>query len=177
MTTTPGSPAAGRSIWRTAALAGVAAAVATTLIGAAAKAADVPLLVGELEVQVPAFAMFTLVGAALGGLLASQIAKRSSRPRRTFVTATVVLTALSFVPDLTADATTAPKATLVAAHVAAAAVIIPALVAFVWELWRPREEMVRASDVFGERVAVPDDADPQTRMLAFMGRDRGWAGG
>jgi hypothetical protein len=41
----------------------------------------------------------------------------------------VVLTALSFVPDLTADATTATKVTLVAAHVATAAVIIPALAA------------------------------------------------
>ena len=128
-TTITGSATAGRSIWRTAAIAGVAAAVATTVIGAAAKAADVPLLVGELEVQVPAFAMFTLIGAALGGLLASQIAKRSSQPRRTFVTATVVLTALSFVPDLTADATTATKLTLIGARLLAAAIIIPALAA------------------------------------------------
>jgi hypothetical protein len=71
-TITTGSAAAGRSIRRTAAIAGVAAAVATTVIGAAAKAADVPLLVGELEVQVSAFAMFTLIGAALGGLLAAR---------------------------------------------------------------------------------------------------------
>ena len=128
-TSTTGSATAGRSIWRTAAIAGVAAAVATTVIGAAAEAADVPLLVGELEVHVPAFAMFTIIGAALGGLLASQIAKRSSQPRRTFVTATVVLTALSVLPDLTADATTATKITLVGAHLVAAAVIIPALAA------------------------------------------------
>jgi hypothetical protein len=128
-TTTTGSATAGRSIWRTAAIAGVAAAVATTVIGAAAKAADVPLLVGELEVQVPAFAMFTLIAAALGGLLASQIAKRSNQPRRTFVIATVVLTALSFLPDLTADATTATKVTRIAAPVVAAAGIIPALAA------------------------------------------------
>lgn len=53
----------------------------------------------------------------------------------------------------------------------------PDLVAFVWELWRPREELVRGSGLFGERVAVPDDADLQTRMLAFMGRDRGWTSG
>jgi uncharacterized protein (TIGR03086 family) len=55
--------------------------------------------------------------------------------------------------------------------------LAPDLVAFVWELWRPREEMVRASGVFGEAVAVPDDADLQTRLLAFLGRDRSWAGG
>jgi pimeloyl-ACP methyl ester carboxylesterase len=128
-TTSDDSATSRRSIWRTAAIAGVVAAVATTVIGAAAKAADVPLLVGELQVQIPAFAIFTLVGAALGGLLASQLAKRSNQPRRTFVIATAVLTALSFVPDLLADATTATKVTLVAAHVVAAAVIIPAIAA------------------------------------------------
>ena len=121
------SATAGRSIWRTAGTAGVVAAVATTSIGAIAKAADVPLVVGELQVQVPAFAMFTLIGALIGGLLASQLQKRAGQPRRTFLITTVVLTVLSFVPDLTADATTATKLTLVGAHVVAAAVIIPAL--------------------------------------------------
>ena len=51
---------AGRSIRRTAAIAGVVAAVATTVIGAVAKAADVPLVIGDLEIQVPMFAVFTL---------------------------------------------------------------------------------------------------------------------
>ena len=126
--TTPApSATAGRSIWRTAGIAGVVAAVATTTIGGIAKAADVPLVLGELEVQVPAFAMFTLIGAAIGGLLATQLHKRAGQPRRTFLITTVVLTVLSFVPDLTAEATTATKLTLVGAHIVAAAVIIPAL--------------------------------------------------
>jgi hypothetical protein len=43
------------------------------------------------------------------------------------VLTTVALTALSLVPDVTADATTATKATLVAAHLLAAAILIPAL--------------------------------------------------
>ena len=118
-----------RAIWRTAGISGAIAAVATTAIGGIAKAADVPLVVGELEVQVPAFAMFTILGAVLGALIASQLQKRSAQPRRTFVATTVVLTALSTVPDLTADATTATKLTLVGAHLVAAAVIIPALAA------------------------------------------------
>jgi hypothetical protein len=126
-TTTSTAADTGRSIWRTAGIAGVIAAVATTAIGGIAKAADVPLLVGELEVQVPAFALFTLVGAAIGALLASQLQTRAAQPRRTFLVTAVVLTALSFLPDLTADATTATKLTLVGAHVVAAAVIIPAL--------------------------------------------------
>ena len=126
-TTTTGPTSASRSIWRTAGIAGAVAAVATTAIGAAAKAADVPLRVGELEVQVPAFAVFTLIGAALGAVIATQLQKRARQPRRAFVITTVVLTALSLLPDLTADATTATKLTLVGAHIVAAAVIIPAL--------------------------------------------------
>lgn len=34
----------------------------------------------------------------------------------------------------------------------------------------PLDEMLRASGHFGPRVAVPDDADPQTKLLAFTGR-------
>ena len=117
------------SIWRTAAIAGVLAAVATTVIGAIAKAADVSLELGDLEVQVPAFAVFTIIGAVIGAVIATQVQKRSAQPRRTFVVATVALTALSTVPDLSADATTATKLTLIAAHLVAAAVIIPALAA------------------------------------------------
>ena len=40
----------------------------------------------------------------------------------------------------------------------------------------PIEDMMRASGQYGPRVEVPDDADPQTRMLGFIGRDPQWAG-
>lgn len=33
------------------------------------------------------------------------------------------------------------------------------------------DEALRASGHYGPRVPVPDDADPQTRLLAFIGRD------
>ena len=117
------------SIGRTAAVAGAVAAVATTVIGAVAKAADVPLVTGDMEIQIPMFAVFTLVAAAIGAGIAIQVQKRASQPRRTFVITTLVLTALSVIPDLTADATTATKLSLVGAHLVAAAVIIPALAA------------------------------------------------
>ena len=125
--TTTTSTSDAPSIWRTAAIAGVIAAVATTAIGAAAKAGDVPLRLGDFEIQVPAFAIFTLIGAALGGLLATLLQKRNGQPRRTFVITAVVLTALSVIPDLVADATTGTKLTLVGAHLVAAAIIIPAV--------------------------------------------------
>jgi uncharacterized protein (TIGR03086 family) len=35
----------------------------------------------------------------------------------------------------------------------------------------PIEELMRSSGQFGPRVPVPDDADVQTRLLAFIGRD------
>ncbi|MEV6490275.1 TIGR03086 family metal-binding protein [Actinoplanes sp. NPDC051633] len=37
------------------------------------------------------------------------------------------------------------------------------------------EEVMRSSGQYGPRVPVKDDADAQTRMLGFIGRDPGWA--
>ena len=36
------------------------------------------------------------------------------------------------------------------------------------------EEVLRSSGQFGVRVPVPDDADAQTRLLGFIGRDPDW---
>ena len=38
----------------------------------------------------------------------------------------------------------------------------------------PIEELMRGSGQYGARVDVPDDADVQTRMLGFIGRDPKW---
>ncbi|GIJ13160.1 TIGR03086 family metal-binding protein [Micromonospora andamanensis] len=35
----------------------------------------------------------------------------------------------------------------------------------------PLDDILRSSGQYGPRVEVPDDADPQTRLLAFIGRD------
>jgi len=40
----------------------------------------------------------------------------------------------------------------------------------------PIEEMMRASGQYGPRVEVPADADAQTRLLGFIGRDPQWVG-
>ena len=40
----------------------------------------------------------------------------------------------------------------------------------------PIEDMMRGSGQYGARVEVPDDADVQTRMLGFIGRDPQWSG-
>ena len=36
---------------------------------------------------------------------------------------------------------------------------------------QPYDEMLRSSGQYGPRVVVPDDADEQTKLLAFMGRN------
>ncbi len=38
----------------------------------------------------------------------------------------------------------------------------------------PMEEIIRNSGQYGPRVEVPADADAQTRMLGFIGRDPNW---
>lgn len=114
-------------LWRTGALAGVVAAVATTAVAAFALAADVPLEVDGEEIPLAGFAQMTLLGAAIGLLLAKAFARWAAKPQRTFVATTVVLTAISIVPDLTIPATAATKLTLIATHLVAAAIVIPAV--------------------------------------------------
>lgn len=38
----------------------------------------------------------------------------------------------------------------------------------------PMEEVIRGSGHYGVRVPVPADADPQTQLLGFIGRDPAW---
>jgi uncharacterized protein (TIGR03086 family) len=38
----------------------------------------------------------------------------------------------------------------------------------------PIEDLIRSSGQYGARVPVPAGADPQTRMLGFIGRDPAW---
>jgi len=39
----------------------------------------------------------------------------------------------------------------------------------------PLDEMLRQSGQYGPRVDVPDDADAETRLVAFIGRDPAWS--
>lgn len=48
----------------------------------------------------------------------------------------------------------------------------PDLVRWAWDEIRPHEQMLRQSGLFAEPVAVPEDADLQTKLLAFVGRRR-----
>ncbi len=122
--TTETSPAV-RPLWRTGARAGVLAAVATTAVAVAAMAAGVPVEIEGEAIPALGFAQLTLLFTAIG----VGIAKLLSNRRSLFVKVTVALTVLSLVPDLTVDATTATRATLMLTHVVAAAIVIPRLAA------------------------------------------------
>jgi hypothetical protein len=117
----------GRKIWKTGLLATGAAAVATTTVAGVAHAAGVPLTVGGEEIALPGFAMLTAVFSVVGIVLASALARWARRPQRTFVITTVALTALSLLPDASADASTATRLVLALTHVVAAAIVIPAV--------------------------------------------------
>lgn len=39
---------------------------------------------------------------------------------------------------------------------------------------QPMEDVIRSSGQYGARVPVPDDADVQSKLLAFIGRDPYW---
>jgi Family of unknown function (DUF6069) len=74
------------------------------------------------------FALPTLMCAAIGTGLAVALARRAKRPAHTFTVVTTVLSALSLISPVFAGATApATKTTLVAAHLLAAAIVIPTL--------------------------------------------------
>jgi hypothetical protein len=116
-------------IVRTGLVAGAAAAGATSAFAAIAHAAGVSLAVSGKAIPVLGFAQVTFVAAIIGTVLAVALSRRARHARRTFVRTTIGLTALSFVPDVLADAHTSTRLTLALSHVVAAAIVIPALTA------------------------------------------------
>ena len=46
----------------------------------------------------------------------------------------------------------------------------PGLVEACWEVVTPQAELLKGSGMFGSEVEVPPDANPQTRLLALLGR-------
>ena len=116
------------AVWRTGAVAGVAAAVGTAAVAATAHAAGVSLETAPGEaIPILGFAQLTLFFTAVGVVMARVMGRRSRRPRALFVKTTVVLTAVSLIPDLMLSTDVATKATLMVTHLVAAVIVIPAL--------------------------------------------------
>jgi hypothetical protein len=127
VTEAPARTTRARALWVAGLVSGAVAAVATTLLAAAARAADVPLAIAGEQIPLLGFAQLTMACAVIGTVMAVSFAKWARRPQRTFVVTTVALTAVSFVPDLLADATTGSKLVLMLTHLVAAAIVVPTL--------------------------------------------------
>jgi hypothetical protein len=107
--------------------AAAVAAAATATVAAAGEFAGISLVVGGAPIPVSGFAVLTVICSMVGMVLALVLARSARRPRTAFVRTTIVLTALSLVPDVLADASAATKVLLMLAHVVAAAIVIPAI--------------------------------------------------
>jgi hypothetical protein len=107
--------------------AAAVAAVATASLAAAGEVAGISLVVGDAPIPVSGFAVLTVIFSVVGLVLALVLARLARRPRTAFVRTTVVLTGLSLVPDLLADASATTKMLLMLTHLVAAAIVIPAI--------------------------------------------------
>jgi hypothetical protein len=103
------------------------ASAATVVVAAAGHAAGISLDVGGSPIPVLGFATLTAFFSLVGLALAAVMSRTARHPRRAFVRTTVVLTVLSFVPDVIADATADTQALLMLTHLVAAAIVIPAV--------------------------------------------------
>jgi Family of unknown function (DUF6069) len=134
----PPVDAAPRSLVRVGLVAGVLGATAATAVAVVAKAAGVPMLAAPhgaaagKAIPMWGFATATLLSVAVGVVLAAAVARWILRPVRAFVAVTIALTLVSFFgPISTGHATTATRLVLALTHVAAAAIAIPMLTAWV----------------------------------------------
>jgi uncharacterized membrane protein YhfC len=100
--------------------AAAVAAAATATVAAAGESAGISLVVGGTPIPVSGFAVLTVICSVVGLVLALVLARSARRPRTAFVRTTIVLTALSLVPDVLADSSAAT-------NVVAAAIVIPAI--------------------------------------------------
>jgi amino acid transporter len=125
-TTRVANPSTG-ALARDGVAATVAASAATMTVAAAGHAAGVSLDMGGAPIPVLGFGVLTAVFSLVGLVLAAVLSHTARNPQRTFIRITVVLTALSLVPDVIADAGPATKGLLMLTHLVAAAIVIPAV--------------------------------------------------
>lgn len=110
-------------------LATLVAMVATTVGAALARAGGVSLhLPGAAEpIPVAGVGVMTGIFSLVGIVIALAVRRWAARPAERWVQVAVALTTLSLVPPLLTGAGSATVVTLVALHLVAAAVMIPAL--------------------------------------------------
>jgi hypothetical protein len=110
-------------------IAALAATVVTTLAAALARAAGADFEIPDGGEAIPpaGFAVVTGFFSIVGVVIALALQRWSADPARRFLWVAGSLTAISLVPPFISGADTATVAALVALHLIAAAVMIPAL--------------------------------------------------
>ena len=127
-TTTTGTVNAGRYV-RAGLVSGVAAAAANLAVVTVADQFEVDLKISGEKIPLFGFPQVTLMAVVVGLVLAVALTRRARHPRHTFVVTTVILTAVSLVPPLLVDTTTATRIVLEVTHLLAAFLVIPAIAA------------------------------------------------
>jgi hypothetical protein len=105
--------------------AGVVAGAATTAFAAVAHVAGVPLEIKGEMIPLVGFGQLTLMLTVVGLLVAVGLRRFTTHAQTAWIRTSIVLTAVSFVPDLAANATSATKLALMTTHVIAASIVIP----------------------------------------------------
>lgn len=109
-------------------IATLAAAAATTLAAALARAAGADFVVhGGETIPLSGIAVVTGFFSAVGIVIAAALLRLSARPAERFVWTAMSLTAVSLIPPLLSGATTATTTALLGLHLVPAAVMIPTL--------------------------------------------------
>jgi uncharacterized protein DUF6069 len=108
------------------ALAGLIGAVVVFGYASLAQALSVPMHAGGATIAPSDFSGGVVTCTVGGALLAVALAHWATRPARTFLRATVALTAVSLVfPIIASQTEVSTKVTLAFAHLVAAAIVIP----------------------------------------------------
>ena len=115
------------SLRRTTVLAGLAGAAVTTAAAGAVHAGGVAFEIEGEMIPLGGFAQMTFLGAVIGGVILAVLNRRSVSPHRRFVQVCTALTALSCIPSVLWPDGAATKLALVALHVLAAVIVVPAL--------------------------------------------------
>ena len=115
------------SLRRATVTSGLAAAALTTAAAAAVHAVGVSFEIEGEMIPLLGFAQMTFVGAVIGGFVLAGLNRWNTSARRRFLQVTALLTVVSCVPSVGLPDDAASQTALVALHLLAAAIVIPAL--------------------------------------------------
>ena len=128
-----------RRLMTTGLLATLAAMAAVTLAAAIAKAVgvDFQLPGADEPIPLPGFAVVTGIFSLVGVLIAAALLRWTTAPAKRFAQTTVTLTAISLIAPVLTGADAGTVTALIALHLIAAAVMVPALTTTLRNLRRP----------------------------------------